>query len=58
MSNNNERKGVLEIMSDSESTYQVEGRKYIVTSVFKEDSPETLWNILMKLIQEDARQKR
>ena len=44
----------LELSSDTESVYTVEGRKYIVTTVFKENAPETLGDILMKLIQAEA----
>ena len=44
----------LELTSDTESVYTVEGRKYIVTTVFKENAPETFGDILMKLIQAEA----
>lgn len=44
----------LELASDTESVYTVEGRKYIVTTVFKENAPETFGGILMKLIQAEA----
>jgi len=44
----------LELASDTESVYTVEGRKYIVTTVFKENAPETFGDILMKLIQAEA----
>ena len=44
----------LELASDTESVYTVGGRKYIVTTVFKENAPETLGDILMKLIQAEA----
>ena len=46
--------GPLELASDTESVYTVEGRKYIVTTVFKENAPETFGDILMKLIQAEA----
>ena len=46
--------GPLELSSDTESIYTVEGRKYIVTTVFKENTPETFGDILMKLIQAEA----
>ena len=44
----------LELSSDMESVYTVEGRKYIVTTVFKENAPETFGDILMKLIQAES----
>ena len=44
----------LELVSDTESVYTVEGRKYIVTTVFKKNAPETFGDILMKLIQAEA----
>ena len=46
--------GPLELSSDTVSEYTVEGRKYIVTTVFRENGPETFGDILMKLIQAEA----
>ena len=46
--------GPLKLASDTESVYTVEGRRYIVTSVFRENGPETFGDILMKLIQAEA----
>ncbi len=46
--------GPLELASDTESVYTVGGRKYIVTTEFKENAPETFGDILMKLIQAEA----
>lgn len=41
----------------STSSYNVEGRTYIVKPVFKESSSETISSILMKLMQADDGQK-
>ena len=49
---------VVELSTDKESAYEVEGRKYIVTSVFREDSSETFGSILLKLIKEEAQSKK
>ena len=49
---------IVELSNDKESTYEVEGRKYIVTSVFREDSSETFGSILLKLIKEEAQSKK
>ena len=40
--------------AESYRTLTVEGRKYIVTTVFRENGPETFGDILLKLIQADA----
>ena len=50
--------GAVELPNNTESSYQMDGRKYIVTSVFREGSTETLGSILMKLIREEAQQKK
>ena len=50
--------GTVELSTNQESTYEVEGRKYIVTSVFREDSSETFGGILLKLIKEEAQSKK
>ena len=49
---------IVELSTDKESTYEVEGRKYFVTSVFREDSSETFGSILLKLITEEAQNKK
>lgn len=41
---------VLHLPDCTESTYTMEGRRYIVTSVFKETDSASFGDILMKLI--------
>ena len=58
MNNSKTPTSTVELSTDQESTYEVEGRKYIVTSVFREDSSETFGGILLKLIKEEAQRKK
>ena len=37
-----------------QSTYHVDGKSFVVTSVFREEGKETLGSVLLKLIQTEA----
>lgn len=36
------------------STYQIDGRQFIITPVFREESNETLGTVLLRLMENDA----
>lgn len=44
----------IELPSGEETTYDLDGRRYVVTSLFKETDTTTFGDILMRLIQSEV----
>ena len=46
--------GSIELPSGEETTYDLDGRHYVVTSVFKDTDSTSFGDILMRLIQAEV----
>ncbi len=42
---------------NEKTTYHIGNRSFVVESVFKEESPETLGSVLLRLMQTDSEKK-
>ena len=43
-----------EQLTEAQSSYEIDGRRFVVTSTFREDGRETFGTILLRLMQAEA----